>query len=169
VDSGAYSGSARVCHLLGILRDDLGWPAVAARVQAPLKGQHLAAYYGCMLLRPRGEMQLDDPEAPSVMEDLLSALGAEVVGFSHATECCGSYLLVSQPPAAGRLSERIVEAAAAAGAGGIVTACPLCAFNLDRAQAARPQASRLPIVYFTQVMAAAFGLPEHAGPLAVTV
>lgn len=163
VEEGQYTGQARVRHLLGILRDDVGWEAIAARTTMPLKGLRAAPYYGCMLLRPQPEIGLDDQEAPTVLHDLLSALGATPVSMSHATECCGSYLLVSKPHAIERLSEKIVGSARRAGANLIVTACPLCQHNLTQSQAHAAKAARLPVVYFTEVMAAAFGMLDHAG------
>jgi heterodisulfide reductase subunit B len=163
VEEGDYTGSTRVRHLLDILRDDVGWETVRARVTTPLAGMKLAPYYGCMLLRPQAEMNLDDPEVPTILHDLLFALGAQPVTFSHQAECCGSYLLVSQPQAAGRVSNKVIESARLAGAAMIVTACPLCQYNLTQPQKNLPADQKLPVVYFTQVVAAAFGLPEHAG------
>jgi len=164
VTEGDFDGRVHVRHLLGILRDDVGWEVVRSRVAAPLQGLRTAPYYGCLLLRPEAEMELDRPEAPRVLHDLLESLGAEAVGFARQAECCGSTLLISAPDANQRLSAAVVESARAAGAGIVVTACPLCKFNLDRAQDGLPPAERLPVAYFTQVMAAAFGLAEHAGP-----
>jgi len=164
VTEGDYNRSVNVRHLLGVLRDDVGWEALRQRVVAPLHGLRAAPYYGCLLLRPASEMDLDDPERPSVLHDLLRALGAEVVGFPLQAECCGSTLLVSAPAANQRLSAAVIDSARVAGAEMVVTACPLCKYNLDRAQEGRPPAERLPVTYFTQVMAAAFGMAEHAGP-----
>jgi heterodisulfide reductase subunit B len=164
---GSYTGGASVRHLLGVLRDEIGWPAIHARVTAPLAGLRLAPYYGCMLLRPADEIGLDDPESPHILHDLLAVLGATVIGFPRQAECCGSTLLVSAPQANDRLSAAVVESARQAGAQALITACPLCQFNLERAQEACALPQRLPVAYFTQAMAAAFGLTEHAGSLTV--
>jgi heterodisulfide reductase subunit B len=46
----------------------------------------------------------------------------------------------------------------------ILTACPLCQFNLDypqRSGEADSQASGTPVLYFTQLMAVAFDLAEE--------
>ena len=95
---------------------------------------------------------------------LAGALGATPVEFPRQAECCGSTLVVSAPGANRRLSTAVVDSARLAGAAMIVTACPLCKYNLDQAQAGRPSPEQLPVAYFTQVMAAAFGLLEVAGP-----
>ncbi len=163
VEEGDYHGSAGVHHLLGVLRDDVGWEVVRQRVTSPLTGLRLAPYYGCLLLRPQAEMGLDDPEAPTILHELIEALGAEAVTFPWQAECCGSTLLVSEPKASNRLSKNVVESARGAGADMLLTACPLCQYNLALAQVEAEPSARLPVVYFTQAMAAAFGLAEHAG------
>jgi len=176
-----YAGEVRPVHLLEVLRDDLGFAALAARVRRPLAGLRVAAYYGCLLLRPPGEMQFDDPERPRVLEDLLRSLGGEVVDFPHAAECCGSYLAVSAPATARACSSAILEAAGRRGAQALLVSCPLCQYNLDRAQAAPPGGAErpgsngagrgaaapgpapgrgLPVLYFTQLLALALGCAE---------
>jgi heterodisulfide reductase subunit B len=133
-------------------------------VAAPLNGLRAAPYYGCLLLRPQEEMEFDQAERPTVLQDLLRALGATPVEFPRQAECCGSTLVVSAPEANRRLSAAVVDSARQAGAAMIVTACPLCKYNLEQAQQGRSDAGRLRVAYFTQVMAAAFGLPQAAGP-----
>jgi heterodisulfide reductase subunit B len=169
-----YAGEVRPVHLLEVVRDEVGFDRLAARVPVRLAGLKVAAYYGCLLLRPPEEMQFDDPERPTLLEALLRALGCEVVEFPHATECCGSFLSVSAAESAADCSGRILAAAGKRGAQLIVTSCPLCQYNLDRAQAPRrqdaqgaqagePAAERrgplrpLPVLYFTQLMALALG------------
>ncbi len=174
--------SVRVVHLLEILRDDIGWEALAEQVREArrksswqarnsqstnlqsaicnLQSARLAPYYGCLLLRPYDEIGLDDPEKPTVLHDLIRALGAEPVDFPYSIECCGSYLTVKDPEIPQTLAHEIVASARTCGAQAIVTACPLCQFNLDYAQR-EGDSDVLPIVYFTQVMAVALGLPQE--------
>ena len=102
----AYKGGVEVVHLLQTLRDDVGFKAIAKAVQKPLKNLRVASYYGCMLLRPEG-VELDDPENPSVMEDLVSALGGQPVDFPYKTECCGSYHTVAAKRVVGERATKI--------------------------------------------------------------
>jgi heterodisulfide reductase subunit B len=159
-----YHGEVYVAHLLEILRDDVGWEALAERVVRPLAGLKVAPYYGCLLLRPYDEIGLDDPEAPVILHDLVRALGAEPVDFPYSIECCGSYLTVKEPQISETLSKDIVTSARERGAQVIITACPLCQFNLDypqRETEAGRAGNEIPVLYFTQLMAAALGLPEE--------
>ena len=157
-----YNGGLRVLHLLEVLRDEVGWEAIKAKVTQPLTGRRLAAYYGCLLLRPASGAGIDDPENPTIMESLLAALGADVVDYSHKTECCGSYLAVSEPLVARDLSYAIIESAQRRKVGALVTSCPLCQFNLESRQAElareHPGFQPLPIVYFTELLAQAVGV-----------
>lgn len=163
-----YRGEVHVAHLLEVLRDDLGWDegadALATHVKRPLTGLKVAPYYGCLLLRPYEEIGLDDPEDPSILHDLVRALGAEAIDFPYNVECCGSYLTVKEPEVSQSLSTEIVASAREHGADVIITACPLCQFNLDypqREAGASREGERVPTLYFTQLMALALGLPEE--------
>jgi heterodisulfide reductase subunit B len=166
----SYDGGGEVLHLLEAIRRDVRPDALAAKVTRPLTGLRVAAYYGCMLLRPEKELAFDDPEAPSILESHLRALGAEVVEFSHRSECCGAYLSVSRPAAARRASGDILRAAVRARAEIVVTSCPLCFFNLDEQQLLLQsedyEFQTIPVVYFTQLTALALGAwdrPWHQG------
>jgi heterodisulfide reductase subunit B len=157
-----YRG-VQVIHLLELLRDDVGWEALAEAVVRPLTGLRVAPYYGCLLLRPFDEIGLDDPEDPVILHDLVRALGAEPIDFPFNIECCGSYLTVKEPQVSEALSLDIVTSARNHGAQVIVTACPLCQFNLEypqRETEAGYTGNETPVLYFTQLMAVALGLPE---------
>ncbi len=158
-----YSG-VQVVHFLEVLRDDVGWESLAGQAVRPLAGLWVAPYYGCLLLRPYEEIGLDNPEAPVILHDLLRALGAEVVDFPFSIECCGSYLTVKEPRVSETLSKEIVASAREHGARVIITACPLCQFNLDYPQRETEvglTGDEVPVLYFTQLMAMALGLPEE--------
>jgi heterodisulfide reductase subunit B len=153
-----YGGSVQVVHFLEVLKE-LGWDNVAARVKRPLTGLKVAPYYGCLLLRPR-QFGIDDTDSPTIFENLLEALGAEVVDFSLKTKCCGAYHTVHLKEVVADLSHRILQKAVNAGADIVATACPLCEFNLgDRQREVKLQYSgfeNVPVVYYTQLMALAF-------------
>lgn len=159
-----YRGQVRVVHFLELLRDEMGWEELARRVRRPLKGLRAAPYYGCLLLRPYEEIGMDDPEAPTILHDLLRTLGAEPVDFPYNIECCGSYLTVKEPTISETMSREITASAREHGAQLIVTACPLCQFNLEYPQRERGfghTGDEIPVVYFTQLMAIALGLAEE--------
>ena len=159
-----YSGETDVIHYLELLRDEVGFDRVKAKVTNSLEGRKIAAYYGCLLLRPAKIMAFDNAENPRIMEDLLLALGAAPVEYPYRTECCGVYLSVNDENIAARMVQKIVDSALAQGAAAIVNACPLCHYNLQTLQELSPQGKpHLPVYYFTELLAAAFGLAEETG------
>jgi heterodisulfide reductase subunit B len=91
-----YNGEIEVVHLLELLRDEIGWESISERVKVPLRDLRVAPYYGCTLLRPQ-EVAIDEVERPTILHQLLQALGAEVIDFPFATECCGAFQVVSNP------------------------------------------------------------------------
>lgn len=161
-----YEGGVEVRHLLEILRDRIGWEKVSERVTRPLEGLTVAPYYGCTLVRPRAA-GIDDPDAPTVMRDLIEALGATPVPFPFATECCGSYQVVDRRDLVIERSDRVVRSARRASAQVIVTSCPLCQHNLEQAQEELHGGEPIPVLYFTQLMAAAFGVEAGEIPAAI--
>ena len=152
-----YSGEGRVLHFLEVLRDDLGFDKLAEMIKKPLEGRKIAAYYGCLLLRPSKVMQFDDPENPTIMEDLLKALGAEVVKSPYRTECCGAYLSVTEEGVARDTVQRIIDSARKAGAEALITACPLCRYNLENC-AGEDGKKPVEVYYFSELLAEAMGL-----------
>jgi heterodisulfide reductase subunit B len=161
-----YSGGVSVVHLLEILRDKVGFDTVEKAVKMSLHGLPVAAYYGCLLLRPFREMKMDDPHRPSILEKLLVSLGATAIDYPSRTECCGSYLGVGSPEKIQAVSSGIVQAASSSGAKILAVSCPLCKYNLEVCQSESSKASAngefLPVVYFTQLLGLALGVaPEQ--------
>ncbi len=158
-----YDGSTPVKHLLEILRDDVGFAAVSERVSKPLAGLRVAAYYGCLLLRPPSIMRFDDAENPTVLDKLMSATGATAVDWSAKSDCCGASYSITKTEIVLRLSRSILLAAREAGAECVVAACPLCQLNLDMRQSdiekKHGETFGLPVFYFTQLLGLALGLP----------
>lgn len=160
-----YKGDVEVVHLLEVLRDDIGWEALAEKVQVPLTGLKVAPYYGCTLLRPQ-EIAIDDVEIPTIMHDLLRAIGADVVSFPYATECCGSYQVVSNPEYVTQRSWDILSSALRRKAEVMALTCPLCDVNLGQKQSELKhryaQFTEVPTLYFTQLLALSLGLGPEA-------
>lgn len=150
----AYYGETKVLHYLELLRDVVGFDKLKEKVVKPLTGKKIAAYYGCLLLRPGKIMAMDDVENPSIMEDLIRALGAEPVIYAYRNECCGGYITLESKELARAKSRKVSSNATEKGAEMIVTACPLCRYNLVK------NGTDVPVVYFTELLAEALGVKE---------
>jgi heterodisulfide reductase subunit B len=159
-----YEGDVEVLHLLELIRDDVGFDKVRAKVSKPLSALKIVPYYGCLLLRPRA-VAFDSQENPSIMENLLEATGAVVVDDPYKTECCGTYHTVSNVDLVVEHVYRILRSVQQRGADAITTTCPLCQFNLDRRQKEVGEKyadyKPLPSFYFTQLLCIALGLGEE--------
>ena len=154
MNEGEYHGEAEVLHYLELLRDKVGFDKLKEKVVNPLAGKKVAAYYGCLLLRPSKVMAMDDPENPTIMEDMIKAIGAEPVVYAYRNECCGGYIALEDKESAKAKSQKVTENAKEKGADVIVTACPLCLYNLKK------NGTDVPVVYFTELLAEALGIKE---------
>ncbi len=152
-----YEGKYGVRHLLDVVVNDLGLGAVKAKVTHPLKGLKLVCYYGCYLMRPPEIVAFDDPENPTAMGKLLQTLGADVRDWAAKVDCCGGSLMLTQSDAVHDLVGNIVDRARDVEAEAIVTACPMCTMNLEAMQTGK---DKLPIIYFTELLGVAMGLPD---------
>ena len=152
-----YGGETKVIHYLEMLRDVVGFDNLAKKVVNPLKGKKIAAYYGCLLLRPGKVLQMDDPENPTIIEDFIRAIGAEPVIYPYRNECCGGYISLKEKDMAKNMCDRIKESAAGFGAQMLITACPLCMYNLNKSAS-----KDIPVYYFTELLAEALGVKEEA-------
>lgn len=150
----SYDGTTEVYHYLEMLRDLVGFEKIKEKVVNPLTGKKIAAYYGCLLLRPVKAMGMDDPENPQILEDFIKAIGADPVIYPYRNECCGGYVSLEDPELAKKKSNQVTESATKKGAEMIVTACPLCKYNLVK------NGSEIPVIYFTELLAEALGVKE---------
>ncbi len=152
-----YQGETKVVHYLEVLRDVIGFDALKEKVTNPLAGKKIGAYYGCLVLRPGKILEFDDPENPSIIEDFIRAIGAEPVIYPYRNECCGGYISLKEKELSRSMTDKIMESAAGFGADMLITACPLCRYNLNMSGSD----SAVPVYYFTELLAEALGVKEE--------
>ena len=126
------------------------------KVVNPLAGKKIGAYYGCLLLRPGKILQFDNPENPKILEDFIRAIGAEPVIYPYRNECCGGYISLKEKDMSKNMCNNIMESAEGFGAEMLITACPLCLYNLNNSVQ-----NGLPVYYFTELLAEALGVKEE--------
>jgi heterodisulfide reductase subunit B len=160
-----YSGGVKVRHFLQVLKEDYGLAEIRDMIVKPLDGLKVAAYYGCLLTRPKELCIVDDPEDPQLMEELLSVIGAEPIEWPFKTECCGASFSITRTDTVKRLCGEILRMAKESGAECIAVACPLCQTNLDLRQSDIEKSTGeqfgLPVYYFTQLLGKALGLSDE--------
>ena len=129
-----YDGSVKVRHLVEVLLEDVGLPTIRKSLKSSLNGLKVACYYGCLLVRPPGILKFDDPENPTSLDRLVTAMGGESLDWPCKVECCGGGLSLSRTDVVLELTESILDMAVQAGADCIAVSCPMCQVNLDLRQ-----------------------------------
>ncbi len=160
-----YQDSVKVNSLGETIIEHLGPEEVSARVKQSLQGLRVVCYYGCLLTRPPHITEAAHPENPTELDDLVAALGAEVLDWSYKTTCCGAAHSLTRKDIVLDLSSTLIKEARLTGAEAIVVACPLCHTNLDARQFQMGLEEELPVMYFTQLMALALGLSQREAAL----
>jgi heterodisulfide reductase subunit B len=159
-----YDGKFHIKHSADFIWENLGEKAIIARVKKPLQGLNPVCYYGCLTARPPKVTDARDPEDPQSMDEIMKALGASVKNWSYKTDCCGGNLMLTHPDLAKKLVKKLFDMALEAGADCVVAGCPMCQSNLDTRQQEilrdDGEPYNLPIYYFTELMALAFGHPN---------
>lgn len=156
-----YFGEVEVHHYLNLIKNEVGWETVQEKVKTPLTGLKVASYYGCTLQRPEN-VGIEPMGSFSLMNELFSTLGAQIVPFDGADKCCGSYQVMCEEAGDNNAAAKVLNAASAGGAETLVTSCPLCEFNLGKQQDALQEKGKitetLPTLYFTQLLAIGLGI-----------
>jgi heterodisulfide reductase subunit B len=160
------AGRLRVRHLLEVLHDDIGEAVLRQKVVRPLTGLSVAPYYGCQWVRPLEG--LDNPEYPVQMDHLFQWLGAEVVDYPVKAHCCGGHMSQISESQSFELIRRLLHNAVEYKADLILCMCPMCQLNLDAYQAGVNRhfktSFKIPIIFFTQLVGVALGIPmENLG------
>jgi heterodisulfide reductase subunit B len=163
-----YDGSVKVRHFLEVLLDDVGADAIHGALRSSLAGMKVASYYGCLLVRPSEVTGFDDPENPSSLDRLVTAMGGTALEWPHKVECCGGGLSMSRTDVVVDLTDSVVGMAKLAGADCIAVSCPMCQVNLDLRQLdiAKSKGNRydLPVLYITQLLGLCLGVaPQRLG------
>ncbi len=156
-----YEGTTRVKHIVSLLRDEVGYEAIRASVQRPLRDLRVAIHYGCHLLKPSRIMQVDDPNHPSVLENLVAALGATPVRHRNWYLCCAKACQSAEIPS--QMMCDLLDTVHEKQPDLLCIVCPTCFGRFDHGQF---QISKqfekeyhTPPVYYMQLLAFAQGMP----------
>ena len=133
-----------------------GLDRLKANARRSLKGLRFVPYYGCTLARP--PRLAKEKYFQGEMENILTALGAEVVPDALMYRCCGSFLSATDPEIVTPLVQEIIGSAAAAKADCLVTACAMCQLNLEIRNTNR---AKIPIFHFSEILALALGADDY--------
>ena len=161
-----FLGNKEVKHFLQVLIDDVGLKQLKQSVSKPLSNLKVAPFYGCHALRPSELLKLDDPERPTILENLIETLGAESVEYRNKLKCCGGLLRGISDDLALNLAREKLANTSKAGADCIGTLCPFCFVALDIGQmqvkAKFQESYDIPVLHYSELLALALGInPEE--------
>lgn len=161
-----FEGKLDVWHLVEWLSEDLGPAALGKRITKPFWGMRLAVHYGCHLLRPSPAVRWDSPTAPTKFEQLVKALGAQVVDYRTKMDCCGNALdrMGDRTTSLDMLGRKLTDLADS-GVDAVVVSCPSCflQFDLNQATLLRDKKGKgLPVFYITELIALGLGMEPAA-------
>ncbi len=148
-------------HMVEVLIEDIGYAELKEKVKKPLTGIKIAGYVGCQTNRPFG-IAGESYENPKYLDKLIEVLGAESVPtYEKKVQCCGGALAFSEPEKSQEMIKGIIEAAYDHGADLIATPCPVCQMNVEVYQeqinATYGTQFKMPVVYYSTLMAVAYG------------
>jgi heterodisulfide reductase subunit B len=156
----SYRGTVRVRHIVVMLRELVGIDRIKESVTQPLTGVRVALHYGCHLLKPSPIMQVDDPDDPRILHQLVEAVGAEPVAHDERFLCCGKACVDPDLPL--EMTASVLRSVQQSGADCMGMICPTCFSSFDTGQLLINRKTKeqlaVPPVYFFQLLGLAQGL-----------
>ncbi|MFZ2447232.1 MAG: CoB--CoM heterodisulfide reductase iron-sulfur subunit B family protein [Syntrophobacteraceae bacterium] len=153
----------KIWDLANFFATDQMLEKVAASITKPLSGLKVVSYYGCMASRPPEITGATDCENPQSIDKIVKTLGATPIDWPYKTDCCGASLMISRSDMGFKMVGKMLDMARRVGAQAIVVSCQMCQANLDmyqeRIEAETGKFFSLPIIYFTELIGLACGLP----------
>ena len=148
----------QVHHLVESLINDVGLEKLKEKVVHPLKDLKVAVHYGCHYLRPSENHQIENPNRPRHIDDIVEACGATSVDYDEKLACCGAGGGVRShvKELADALTEDKIKSITEARADVIVTGCPFCLLQFDTAQSSLPGIN-IPAIHLSSLLALALG------------
>jgi len=161
-----YTGNFGLKHFLSVLYHDIGINVLKEKATKAFKGIKIATHYGCHALRPSDVTEFDDPVAPVLFDELVSATGAHSIDWPLKLECCGAPLLGVNDSLSMDLTEKKLVDAKRFGADYLCVACPYCQMQFGRVQQMMAFQRNIDIgplsILFPQLLGLAMGIRGNA-------
>jgi heterodisulfide reductase subunit B len=161
-----FKGTIEARHIVTVLRDDVGYDKIAASVKKPLTGLKVAIHYGCHLLKPSHIMQVDDPDRPTILEDLMKQIDVEPIEHEEKVLCCGKACMDEVIPQ--DMTRDILKSIVKLDVDCMGLICPTCFDEYDVGQLLINRKYKenfnLPVIYYFQLLGLAQGMePKEMG------
>lgn len=156
-----YNGDVKVHHFAEVFYKDIGLEHLKSHVKNPLDLK-VAVHYGCHFLKPSNIKELDDPERPKILDELVEVTGAKSVDYKDKMMCCGAGggVRSGNPALATKFTEEKLKNMKAVGAQFIIDVCPFCHLQFDRTQK-DVKGYDIPVIHLAQLYGLALGVPKE--------
>ncbi len=155
-----YKGKTKVHHFAELLHKEVGTDAITKKVKHTLENLKIAIHYGCHFLKPSAVRNLDNPETPHILEDLVEATGAKSVDYRQKQMCCGAGggVRANTPDVALKMAEEKLNYLDEVEVDLILDVCPFCHLQYDRGQKDLGRDKQYPVLHLSQLYGMAFGM-----------
>ncbi len=162
-----FKGEVNVRHFAEILYNEVGLDKISEAFNTPLDDLNVAVHYGCHFLKPSEVLNIDSPEKPTILDELVESTGAKSVPYKDKMMCCG---------AGGGVRSRDLDVALdftreklynmqEAGVDVIVNVCPFCHLQFDVGQAEIKDKFgdefNIPVLHLAQLFGFAMGIAKE--------
>ncbi len=156
-----YRGAVQVRHVQSVLHQEVGVDKISEMVSHPLEGLKVATMYGCHALRPSRITGFDNPYQPTLIDDLIKALGATSVPWEGRLKCCGAPLRERNPELSLATIKKRLDEWSQSGAAVLNVDCPHTLLQVKWASetlAGRDENPLRGVVLYPQLLGLALGL-----------
>ena len=152
-----FKGTVEVKHYVRMLKEDVGLDAIQEKMEKSFRGLRVGSHYGCHMLKPREIFMSEDPENPTVLDDLVATTGAEPIDYPNKLECCAGPVMGVRENVTWSVGLDKVKTVKQYG-DALVTACPFCYLTYERCQLMQEENPNLPVLHIPQLLGLAMSL-----------
>lgn len=161
-----FKGTVEVKHLAEVLYEHR--EKIREKVKKPLQNISVAPHLGCHIVKPSEVMQVDDPNNPKILDELVEMTGAKSLNYIDKNMCCGNVLRGLEEEVSVSMAKEKLMNIKDANADCMTTICPACHLQYDIGQleikSKYKEEYNIPVLHYPQLLGLALGLnPEELG------